>query len=117
MIEATWQVKKRVSDESRELFNNLMPQVRDGSRILGRGWGLCKYKVLKPCTFACMYTMFFPSLWSDEVPKSEEGCPHWIHSYRLKAHTHRPIFTGSAVESVVESADPTAESADLPLIL
>ena len=30
----------------------------------------------------------------------------------LKAHTHRPTFTGSAAESVVESANSAAEAAD-----
>ena len=31
---------------------------------------------------------------------------------RLKAHTHRPILNGFAVESAVESADSIPESAD-----
>ena len=30
----------------------------------------------------------------------------------LKARTHRPIFTGSAEESAIKSADFTAQSAD-----
>ena len=32
--------------------------------------------------------------------------------YRIKAHTHRPIFRGVAAELVVESADSIPESAD-----
>ena len=32
--------------------------------------------------------------------------------FLLKARTHRPIFTESAEESAIESADFTAESAD-----
>ena len=31
---------------------------------------------------------------------------------KVKARSHRPIFTGSAEESTIESANSTAESAD-----
>ena len=38
---------------------------------------------------------------------------HWVQ-LTLKARTHRPIFTESAEESAIESADSTAESANSP---
>ena len=36
----------------------------------------------------------------------------YVCSCTLKAHTHTPTFAGTALESVLESADSSSESAD-----
>ena len=43
-----------------------------------------------------------------EIEKKYLGPSHC----RLKAHTHTPIFGGSAIASVIETADSSSELAD-----